>query len=110
MGFREEKISGGVFACSSKADKEIAFVYDKKENVTRVLNVGGGVGRVGFNTTERGNSISWQVSSGQVTTLFILSQETMKMTVISKEGVSASNPLGSNKKTSFHICRWVMKQ
>jgi hypothetical protein len=110
LGCGEDEAIGGIFACSSGAGKELAFLYDRKENVTRVLNIGEGVGENGFYTTERGNSVSWEVESGKVATTFILLQGAMKMKVVSREGISTLNPLGSSKKTSFHTCRWVMQQ
>jgi hypothetical protein len=98
---------GGVFACLSNKGKEVAFLYDEKADTIRVLNVGDGVGENGFYASKRGSIIGWHISNDKTLTSFILTQSTMKMKVVSADDVSASNPFGSNRKTTYHMCRWV---
>jgi len=101
------KARGGVFACSSNKGKEVAFLYDERANTIRVLNIGDGVGENGFYASKRGSVIGWDISTGKTLTTFILIQNTMKMKVVSADDVSVSNPFGSNRKITYHTCRWV---
>jgi hypothetical protein len=86
------------------------LLFKGGQGSTRVLNIGERVGENAFYTTERRNSISWEVKSGKVTTTFILFQDTMKMKTVSRENISTLNPLGSRKGTEYHMCRWVTRQ
>ena len=98
---------GGVFACPSNKGKEVVFLYDEKADTIRVLNAGDSVGENGFHVSKRGSVIGWDISNGKTLTSFILTQNTMKMKVVSADDVSASNPFGSSRKVTYHMCRWV---